>query len=244
METGTDPFEQEHGPILDELVAFTHEPRPVIRAKMEETVYRTARLFNDREASPERFYEATDAYLYELASYENDRLRTSLAKVLGKAMKGRHVLEYGCGIGSFAFMLVREGLRVTACDISRINMEFLQFRISRRALEGQIQVLPPDDALEVARHYDIISCQHVLEHVEDPVALLRRFYRSLKPGGLFTGVAPFDLIDPIFPEHLPENAHLRLEDLCQEAGFVIRGTVPFGRLLDIDITLVQAAKPG
>lgn len=239
-----DPFEEAHGAIVDELVAFTGEDRRVVRAKMEETVFRTARLFNERASTPRQFYEDSDAYLYELASYEKDELRLKLASLLGRSMEGRHVLEYGCGIGSFAIMLVNERLKVTACDISRKNLQFLQFRVDRRDWSDRLMVMPPEAALTPVDFYDVVTCQHVLEHVGDPVDTLRQFYRVLKPGGLFSGIAPFDLIGPIFPEHLPENAHLRLENLCEEAGFVVRNTMPFGNLLDIDIYSVQATKPG
>jgi SAM-dependent methyltransferase len=243
LDTTVDPFEAQHGPILDELVAFTGEPRADIRAKMEETVFRTARLFNERDATPEQFYQDTDAYLYELASYEKDAWRAALAQLLGKSLRGRHVLEYGCGIGSFAFMLVEEGFRVTASDISERNMNFLKFRIAHRGWGDRINAVAPADALRPSRRYDIITCQHVLEHVEDPVAVLKQFLHCLRPGGLFSGIAPFDLIGPIFPEHLPENAHLRLETLCEEAGFEVQNTLPFGNLIGIDIYSVQATKP-
>ena len=240
----TDNFEVLHGEILDELVAFTGEKRADIRAKMEESIYRTARLFDARPDTPERFYEETDAYIYELACYEKDSWRNGLAEMLGKAMGDRHVLEYGCGIGSFALMLVKAGLRVSACDISRVNLGFLQHRIEGRGWADRIEVARPDAALRPAEHYDVIACQHVLEHVDDPVGLLRQFHRSLVPGGLFTGIAPFDLIGPLFSEHLPENAHLRLEDLCTEAGFQVRNTLPFGNVYGVDVVSVQATKIG
>lgn len=239
-----DNFEALHGEILDELVAFTGENRTAVRVKMEESIHRTARLFEERPDTPERFYEETDAYIYELASYEKDNWRANLADMLGRAMGGRHVLEYGCGIGSFAFMLVEAGLRVTACDISRVNLQFLQHRIERRDWADRIAVARPDEALRPAEHYDVIACQHVLEHLDDPIGLLRQFHRSLVPGGLFTGIAPFDLVGPLFPEHLPENAHLRLEDLCTEAGFQVRNTLPFGNVYGADVVSVQATKIG
>lgn len=231
-----------HGEMLDELTAFTGEDRGTVRAKMEESIYRTARLFIEHGGDPEQFYVDTDAYIYELACYENDEWRSSLAQLLGGKLKGRHVLEYGCGIGSFAFMLAREGLQVTACDISDQNLAFLRFRITRRGWEDKVKVAKPEEALRPSRRYDVIACQHVLEHVEDPVAVLKKFHHNLRPGGFFTGIAPFDLIGPLFPEHLPENAHLRLETLCEEAGFTVQNLLPFGNIAGVDIYSVQATK--
>ena len=32
-------------------------------------------------------------------------------------------------------------------------------------------------------HFDVVFCNHVLEHVEDDIKVLKEFYRVLKPGG-------------------------------------------------------------
>ena len=49
------------------------------------------------------------------------------------------------------------------------------------------------EAMDIERHvgrYDVVSMNHVLEHVEDPGEVLRRSFRLLKPGGWLIGQIP------------------------------------------------------
>ena len=41
-------------------------------------------------------------------------------------------------------------------------------------------------------HFDIVFCNHVLEHVEDDLKVLKEFYRVLKPGGWAILQSPID----------------------------------------------------
>src|SRR4030095_8719002 len=104
------------------------------------------------------------------------------------------------------------GLSVVAGALNRRNTEFLRFRAHERGLARRIEVTDTVSALERSGRYSVVSCQHVLDHVADPRALLASLRDSLEEGGLFIGVAPFSLVNDEFPEHRLENAHLRLED--------------------------------
>jgi len=231
--------------VFQDLCDFTGLPPEQVRACMAERIDRTARLFQAHAGPPEDFYRETDAYLYELANWEPDFRRSHLAHALYEALGRRPfpVLEYGCGIGSFAFELAEQGFRVLACDVNEPALAFLRYRIARRDMSSRISVVPPETALAAPEAYAVISCQHVLEHIPDPVALLRAFRNSLKPKGIFLGIAPFDAVGPKFPEHRSENAHLRLETLCEEAGLRVVSVDPFGGIDEFTFHLVQAVKP-
>lgn len=41
-----------------------------------------------------------------------------------------------------------------------------------------------------SKKFDIVICSHVLEHVADPVRLLRRLRELLSPGGILIGIVP------------------------------------------------------
>ncbi len=216
--------------VIEELIEFTGLPEAEVRARVGTQVLGTAESYEARPGDDVTWYRDTDAYLFELANWEGCEFRDALATKMGEGLAGVRlpVLEYGFGIGSFVLRLVDEGLCVVACDANARNTDFLRFRVERRGLGNKVAVVSPDEALVEKEGYGMISCQHVLEHVEDPHGLLRSFHECLVPSGWFLGVAPFDLIGPIFPEHKPEYAHLRLEDLCAEAGFVDVGTSYFG----------------
>lgn len=48
-----------------------------------------------------------------------------------------------------------------------------------------IPLLGPDDLAPLAGTFDVVTAIEVLEHVEDPLDVLRSIRRLLKPGGLF-----------------------------------------------------------
>ncbi|HOJ32636.1 MAG TPA: class I SAM-dependent methyltransferase [Candidatus Hydrogenedentes bacterium] len=230
-------------PVIEELCAFTGLPEEEVWLRLDAGIGGTAESFR-KEPDEERWYRETDAYLFELANYDESPLLDSLAGLMARLMKdkSKRVLDYGCGIGTFALMLAQKGLLVTACDINKNNEAFLRFRVARRGFSEAIEVVDPETALNRPNYYAMISCQHVLEHVPDPRALLKRMKDALIVSGIFWGVAPFDLVGELFPEHRPELANLKLEDLCQEVGLLHVQSEPFGGLDNYQFILVAAVK--
>jgi 2-polyprenyl-3-methyl-5-hydroxy-6-metoxy-1,4-benzoquinol methylase len=74
------------------------------------------------------------------------------------------ILDYGCGSGAFLRYLAECGY-ADAAGFDGYNPEFSQ-----------------EDVLNA--EYDCVLSQDVLEHVDEPQALLDRFHRLTKPGGL------------------------------------------------------------
>ncbi len=230
-------------PIEEELCDYTGESLTVVRERMGEGIHRTARLFLAHPGSMEDFYRETDGYLYELSNNDNDPFVSYLAAKFGACMAGRHVLDYGCGIGVMAMKFAEAGLNVTACDVNGPSTGFLKHRVAARGWERALQVVAPAVALQPSQPYDLVTCFHVLEHVSNPRELLQSLVACLKPGGLFCGVAPFDMIYDEFPEHIEAHRELRLDALCEEAGLAVKGRLVHNTYRDSDVVLVQAVKP-
>lgn len=86
-------------------------------------------------------------------------------------------LDYGCGNGG----LVRYVRSSTACDITGYDEGW----IVEKAIESGIPITRQKESLNSATKFDIITAIEVLEHVEDPINVLRDIRRLMKPGGLF-----------------------------------------------------------
>ncbi|OUL29900.1 SAM-dependent methyltransferase [Nostoc sp. T09] len=67
---------------------------------------------------------------------------------------------------------------------------------------------------------DIVLCNQVLEHVNDPIKAVSEMYRILKPGSLCIGSVPH--ISPVHlePYDFRRYTDLGLESLLKDAGFI------------------------
>jgi 2-polyprenyl-6-hydroxyphenyl methylase / 3-demethylubiquinone-9 3-methyltransferase len=93
------------------------------------------------------------------------------------------VLDLGCGAGFLTNELAKLGHRVTGVDLSENSLEVAQ----RLDATKQVQYLKADataTALESAS-FDAVCAMDILEHVQDPAALVKEASRLLKPNGLF-----------------------------------------------------------
>lgn len=122
-------------------------------------------------------------------------------------LKGKKVLDFGCGSGtSAAGLALIYGAQVHGTDI---NSEFRQCSaFLRQSFEIEqpetltFQEIKPGGEIE-GHDYDLIFSWSVFEHVNNrlyPMILADLYYR-LKPGGLF-----FVQISPLY--HSPEGSHL------------------------------------
>lgn len=97
-----------------------------------------------------------------------------------------HVLDVGCGDGSFIRFCANRGAEVTFVDIDAEKVrevEQLLHGSPARALHGVVSdanPLPLPDAC-----FDKVIGMEVLEHVDDPVQFLAELVRVGKPGALY-----------------------------------------------------------
>jgi SAM-dependent methyltransferase len=91
--------------------------------------------------------------------------------------EGGSVMEVGCGPGLMLAAFHRRGWRVLGIERNEPVAE-----AARRALSLNI-VTTPVEALPADARFDLIIMFHVLEHIGEPVELLRECAERLAPGG-------------------------------------------------------------
>jgi SAM-dependent methyltransferase len=77
--------------------------------------------------------------------------------------------------------------------------------------------------------FDVVTCQTVLIHAHDPVAVLREMARVAKPGGIVVCVEPCNLASTTFASAPTEDASI--DDLCDDYRYQLlceRGKVAVG----------------
>lgn len=116
---------------------------------------------------------------------------------------GRTVLDLGAGMGGFAVAMAREGAHVVALEYNEDYCKITRLRGRRYGLELPI-VRAAGEALPLpAEAFDLVCCWDVLEHVQNPRAVLSEVCRVLRPGGvlLLTVMNRWAFRDPHY--HLP-----------------------------------------
>jgi 2-polyprenyl-3-methyl-5-hydroxy-6-metoxy-1,4-benzoquinol methylase len=137
-----------------------------------------------------------------------------------------HLLDVGCGDGSFLVLMRSIGWTVAGIEASRDAAKVARERHGLEIREGNIEEVDLPDT------YDAITMQHIIEHVREPVRVLGATRVALKPGGVLSirtpnldslGHARFrDLWMPLDP---PRHLHLftpsTLATCVKKAGFTI-----------------------
>lgn len=105
-------------------------------------------------------------------------LRMYLA--LTRCFAPRTILDIGCAQGTLALILAEHGYHVTAVDI---RPEFLEYARSRYEC-GDIEFLCADALqMDLGRRFDMVFANQVIEHLIQPIDLLRHVHGFVEPNG-------------------------------------------------------------
>lgn len=107
-------------------------------------------------------------------------------------VKGRRVLDAGCGPGIYSELLIERGSEVVAIDASPKMIALAQQRLGEKADIHQADLskpLPLDSS-----SFDLVLSALVMDYIEDWSATFAEFHRVLRPAGRFV----FSIQHPFF----------------------------------------------
>jgi 2-polyprenyl-3-methyl-5-hydroxy-6-metoxy-1,4-benzoquinol methylase len=149
-----------------------------------------------------------------------------ILKTLQRHAKGPRVLDVGAGNGYFVFLARTEfGLQADGLEISEAEVNYARQTFNVELLRG--------DLADISTRYDAVTSFNVLEHVTEPLALLKAMSGRLDPGGclLLTtpspecvhrrvlGLQKWGMVCP--PHHINLFPRAALFEILAQAGFEV-----------------------
>lgn len=180
----------------------------------------------DREYFPSDFRRRFDADQYvsglnakvwrEYALQDIQRARKLVSHLLQRTpLRGRKILDVGCGYGGLLIALAEQGADVTGIEIDSQRATIGRKRIADLGLSIDYRL---DDLCRLGvEHdlgkFDVVVAQDVIEHVLDPAITIQALSNILNPGGLI-----YILVGNKFsPDQLLADHHYRLAGITMLA---------------------------
>ena len=159
-------------------------------------------------------------------------------------LRGKRVLDVGCGGGILAESMARRGAaHVLGIDLATKPLKVAQLHALEAGVEGVDYRELAAEALagECPASFDLVTCMEMLEHVPDPASVVRACATLVRPGGqvffstLNRNPKAF-LLAIVGAEHvlhlLPKGTHeyarfIRPNELaqwCRDAGLLLEHT--------------------
>src|SRR5574341_723028 len=119
---------------------------------------------------------------------QNRGHRQTYAFIARHARPPGRMLDLGCGDGVVLWLARQDGWEVRGVELFAE-----QTTVVRETLGLQVETSDIMSYVVRPMSYDVVVLTHVLEHLPDPLAALRKIHDALKPGG--AGVLEFPNID-------------------------------------------------
>ena len=99
-------------------------------------------------------------------------------------LKGKRVLDVGCGGGILSESMAAAGADVTGIDMGEAPLQVARLHLLESGLEVHYERIPVERlAEEQPGSYDIVTCMEMLEHVPDPSSVVHACAQLTKPDG-------------------------------------------------------------
>jgi 2-polyprenyl-6-hydroxyphenyl methylase/3-demethylubiquinone-9 3-methyltransferase len=99
-------------------------------------------------------------------------------------LRGRRVLDVGCGGGILAEAMATRGAQVTGIDLAEKPLKVAMLHGMESGSGVDYRLIAAEAlALEAPESFDVVTCMEMLEHVPDPASIVRACSQLVRPGG-------------------------------------------------------------
>lgn len=148
------------------------------------------------------------------------------------AVKGRRVLDIGCGTGFFVRWFHERGAHVDGVDITQASVDQLS-----KQFPGKFRRLDlATESLVVDAPYDIVNMWDVMYHIVDPAGYrmaMRNIAGALAPGGIFLLTDQFGASeDRQMAAHVVKRCMATYREMAKELGLELAKHLPLYHMLN------------
>jgi SAM-dependent methyltransferase len=119
----------------------------------------------------------------DLDQYHFEKLHHLLTLVPFDGVRGRTVLEVGCGAGVDLARFARGGARVTGVDLAPSAIALARANFDQQGLQGAFEVADGEQLPFPDNGFDLVFAHGVVQYTANPRRLVDECRRVLKPGG-------------------------------------------------------------
>jgi SAM-dependent methyltransferase len=174
--------------------------------------------------------EVHPTFIYSEGRYtvRNEWKLQALLDRLEPFRKTNRLLDVGCSAAFFLKLARDRKWDVQGIEVSDFGVTFSREELKIPVFQGLLQ-----DAHFPGESFDAAFSSHVIEHVGNPVALLREMRRILRPGGALITILPTQFASPSYrffgkwtgegpPRHVSYFTKHVFEDRLRQLGFSVR----------------------
>jgi 2-polyprenyl-6-hydroxyphenyl methylase/3-demethylubiquinone-9 3-methyltransferase len=99
-------------------------------------------------------------------------------------ISGKKVLDVGCGGGILTESMAKAGAQAKGIDLSEKALKVADLHSLESGVAVQYEYISAENlAAKDAAQYDVVTCMEMLEHVPDPLSIIKACTQLVKPGG-------------------------------------------------------------
>lgn len=115
---------------------------------------------------------------------QHDRVYAYANRILNlPTLRGRSVLELGCGMGLDTVEFARHGATVTALDLSPTCIDLARRHLAYHGLQAALEMGNAEELPYPADSFDVVVARGLLMFTPDDSGLVDEIFRVLRPGG-------------------------------------------------------------
>ena len=100
------------------------------------------------------------------------------------SIKGKSVLDVGCGGGILSESMAQLGANVTGIDLGEKSLKVAQLHSLESGVDVDYQLISVEKLAELQPFsFDVVTCLEMLEHVPNPASVVQACANLVKPGG-------------------------------------------------------------